>query len=194
MSAWACPASVRVYHRRNPGAAALGQGLHRPPLPLLAVGGGLVVVDHPHVQGALHARQSGLRRHAPGGVIVGADVGAHLGGAHAAVDGYDLHALLGGMVDGGGVALVVDGGKDDGLRPGLHCLGNHAVLGLVVLLRLRSGDGQLQVVLRGRRLGPGKDREEELAAGGLDDEGHRAPSGPLSAPAAGAQGQHKKGA
>ena len=58
-------------------------------------------------------------------------------------------------VDGGGVVLVVDGGKHQRFSPGVHGLGHHAVLGLVILLGLGAGDVQLDVVFgRGRLRGP----------------------------------------
>ncbi len=164
-------------HSCDPGPSALRQGVHSPPDPLLAVCGALVVVDDPYQQRTLHPLQRRLGRHFTGGVVVCSDIGAHMTGAHAAVDGHDVHTALGGRVDGGGVLLVADGGKNDGLRSVLHRPVDHPVLGLVVLLRLRAGNGQVQVVLRGGRPGPGKDGQEKFAVGGLDDEGHRVPDG-----------------
>ena len=139
------PAGLRqgVDHRGDLRPAALGEGVGRPPLPLLPVGGTHVVIDHPHIQGAGYPIQNSVGRHLSGGVVVGADVGAHLVGVHAAVDGYDLEPGLGGGVNGSGIFFLVNGGKHNGLRPGPHRLRDQPVLGLVVLLRLRTGDAQL---------------------------------------------------
>ena len=132
-------------------------------------------------------RSRGLGSHLPGGVVVGADVGAHRVGVHVAVDGHDLDPRPGGLVNGLGVVLVVDGGKDQGLGSGLHGVGHHLVLGFVVLLRLGTQNVQREVILCGRGLGPGKNGQPELGLGGLGHQGHGVLGGGDRAGGAGAQ-------
>ena len=154
----------------NLGTAAVCEGINDAFFAFLRVGTVDIVADKADMQWAFDVFKRRLGSHLPGTVVIGPDVGGYFGGIDCRIYDDDAYALIGSGVDGGSVLLVVGCRKDDSLCPVLNSLFNQVVLGGVVLLAFRAGDGQIHVVLGRSGLGSGKDRAPELGAGGFGNQ------------------------
>lgn len=150
------------------------QRLAKAALALLPVAAAEIKVHDADRQAVPVRLQGGAPGHAPGLDIVRADAHADAVGVHVAVDDGDLQALLGRAGDCLGVFRVADGGIDDGIRTGGDGFVDKTVLLLVILLRLRPADRQIDVIFRFCGVRSGKGRFPEFRVRGFGDEPYRA--------------------